>query len=172
MPHKFLIIAIASATLSSCSSGLDDPTNIPNLGQWTDTQEVISISVNDEVSDANAITEINILNKSEGPKCGEPKFRTGEEFRETVLGTALHNCDLHASTVNGNITVRGTCAAGMIVGGDIAVTAAFSGSGTESPDEASLAITMYLRQNNRGDTTSSNYATVKIRKIMKRVGDC
>jgi hypothetical protein len=168
MRHKFLIIAAVSTGLASCGPGVDEPTNIPLLGQWTDTQEVISISADGVAMDVDTIPSLGGITKNEGPKCMEPKLRTNEEFRDALSGTKLGQCDPQLTTAGGNITVKGSCSAGIIGGGDI--KASFTGSGTQSADEASLTLTIDVYQGS--DSGETNYATVKMRKKMKRVGDC
>jgi hypothetical protein len=170
---KLKVLAlIAVCALASCGAPADNPENIPVAGKWRDEGKLMSVKQGGMAIDSAEFPDIeNIKAKMETKEfCGEPYFRTKEQFQTEVDRSNPAECVVESVEPNGNrISVKGTCKTINRQGVDARM--AIRGEATESANSIiynmSIHVTMQEQLTGMGDTV-----TVEAKRTMTRIGDC
>lgn len=161
------------APLAACGPGPDVADNIPAMGQWSDESKVVSVLVNGaavSLDDIPELQDIKKLNRPMAQFCGEPYFRTKQEFEEELGRHGDAKCSIESVDNEGSkVSAKGRCE--VLGGTSINTIAGISATAFQRPDNISLKadINIVVRSNETGE---GNAVQVVVRRKMKRLGDC
>ena len=163
-----LAVLAMGASLASCGAGVDDPDNLPQLGEWQETTSLMSASVDGAAIDPSQLPK-GMPKLGTKSACGEPKIRTNEEFLEAVDAKILKKCKLTPLTKTGAQTsISGTCASPKVNGMDTEMAVDLRAIETESSMTIDFSGDIYVFAADGGTSTMA----VEYRTDFKRLGDC
>jgi hypothetical protein len=172
MKYKLWALLPAGA-LMSCGAPSDDAGNIPLSGKWLDEGKLMAVTVGGTSIDASAVPQIAALKaKINQTKefCGEPRYRTREEFQAEVDKNNPQGCQIDSVETNGDrVKAKGSCKALELPG--VEGQASFTGESRMKPDKViyDMTIDVVVRDKQTG---AGEKVTVEAQRTMTRAGDC
>jgi hypothetical protein len=168
---RILVLACAGA-LAACGAPADNPENIPLAGKWRDEAKLMSVTHGGVAVDPAKFPGVEKFKAKLESKefCGEPYFRTKEEFQAEIDRNNPEECVVESVQLNGSrVLATGTCKAVKNEGVDQRLT--FRGEATVNAEsvvyDMSIQVIFQDQKTGMGDI-----ATVEPRRTMTRLGDC
>jgi hypothetical protein len=169
---RFTALAGPMSLLAACGA-VDDPANIPRLGNWEDVTTVDSVtldgrSIPEEQLPEAARKMIADMRKTER-KCAEPLMRSKAEVEALMSERLDRTCNLvDYNPSGGRISGMAHCEGRVIAGFDTEPTVKIDG--TVDEDRVKLNVQSIIRINQK--TGASNLLVMAGRRTFRRLGDC
>jgi hypothetical protein len=169
---KFLALVLATG-LASCGAPLDNPTNIPLRGKWSDEGKLMSMTVGGAAVDTKSIPGLEALKDKVSEKrdfCGEPSFLSKEQFQSEIDKNNPAGCQIDTVTASeGRAEANGSCNGLNIPG--VQGSATFKGISRMKPDKVvyDMSFKIIVREKATG---AGEVVVMEAQRTMKRLGDC
>ena len=172
MSYLKLLSIVVILPLASCGMAPDSPDNIPLAGKWRDEGKFLSVTQSGMPVDSSSfpgIKELKAKMKTE-EFCGEPYFRTKEEFQAQLDRNNPGQCMVDSVTANGaRVSVKGTCKMEELdgVNGRTALRGEAMIGVNSVIYNMSVQVVLEDAQTGMGDTVKMD-----ARRTFTRLGDC
>lgn len=168
MRALYLAVLAMGAGLASCGPGVDDPENLPQMGNWQETTSLVSASVDGAAIDPSKLPK-GMPKLGSKSACGEPTVRTNEEFLKIVNAKILKNCKLTPLTKTGTqASLSGSCVGPKVKGMDTEMAIDLRSIETENSMTIDFSGEIYVFAADGGTSTMA----VEYQRDFKRLGDC
>lgn len=159
--------------LASCGAPPDNPENVPLSGKWRDEGKLVSVTVGGTAIDQDEIPNLDRLRAKvtkSNEFCGEPRFRSKEEFQDAMDETNPGKCEIQSVEGDGELVhAKGVCNGLQLPGVDGKAT--LKGESRMAADKVvyDMTINVIVRDKLTGEGEA---VSMKARRTMTRLGDC
>lgn len=162
-------LLLAALLLGGCGVRVDDPSNLPRMGQWHRDSRLVALVINDVWVDRkdSPFTIPPDLDETRG--CAEPTITRREEIAEELAKQTDHLCRIDSLDRSGTtVTTRGSCGPEAKGGATLTGTAEFEGHEAEDRLNGRATVLMNVRM----PDGHSERVRAGFESHWQRLGDC
>lgn len=167
MPVRSLLLPIL--LLGGCGPGIDDPSNLPRMGQWHREGHLVALVINDVWVDRKDSPFKIPPDIDETKGCGEPTVTRRGEIAAEMLKQTDNLCRLDSIERSGTtVTTKGSCGPEVKSGATLTGTAEFESHEAEESVNGRATVLMNVRM----PDGHSERVRAGFESHWKRLGDC
>jgi Protein of unknown function (DUF3617) len=171
---KFGLLALLPVgALMSCGAPSDNAENMPVSGKWLDEGKLMAVTVGGTAVDTSKLPQFAELKEKVNQSkefCGEPYFRTKEEFQAEMDKNNPAECQVESIETNGDqAKSKGICKALELPG--LEGQATFRGASKLKPEKVvyDMTIDVVIRHKQTG---AGEKVSMEAQRTMTWLGDC
>lgn len=155
--------------LCGCGPGIDDPSNLPRMGQWHRESRLVALVINDVWVDRKDSPFKIPPDIDETKRCAEPTVTKRQEIADELLKQTDNLCRIDSMDRSGTtVTTKGSCGPEVKGGATLTGTAEFEGHEAEDSLNGRASVLMNVRM----PDGHSERVRAGFESHWKRLGDC
>ena len=162
-------VSLLALLLSGCGPGIDDPSNLPRMGQWHRETRLVALVINDVWVDRKDSPFKIPADIDETRNCGEPTITGRREIAEELLEQTDKLCRIDSVERSGTtVTTKGSCGPEVKNGATLTGTAEAESHEAEDSLNGHATVLMNVRMpDGHSERVRAGFET-----HWKRLGDC